>query len=265
MPIDKLKNIEPSDLDKTVWRYLTFPKFISLLAYGTVWFSKLNILTDQYEGHMPTETDAEMRAEWDRMKFTFPEELHEQFDTMNKINVEDGRELTVASCLFLNDSESEKMWKGYVGTTEGVAIKSTIRLLSQNVFCDPRYSQIGRVKYVDLNTYTMSHYEANQAQERAFFKRLEFEHESEVRIVTMNLRGPMCLSMEGEPLKPAELQGAGMNNFGNDGLYIRADLQSLVSEIVLAPGASKWFELLIKKIARNSQAGWKVDRSKLDK
>src|SRR3974377_389476 len=70
MPIDKLKNIEPSDLDKTVWRYLTFPKFISLLAYGTVWFSKLNILTDQYEGHMPTETDAEMRAEWDRMKFT---------------------------------------------------------------------------------------------------------------------------------------------------------------------------------------------------
>jgi hypothetical protein len=81
MPIDKLKNIEPSG------RYFTFPKFISLLAYGAVWFSKLNILTDQYEGHMPTETDAEMRAEWDRMKFTFPEELHEQFDTMNKINV----------------------------------------------------------------------------------------------------------------------------------------------------------------------------------
>src|SRR5215831_6427406 len=167
MPIGNFKNIEPSDLDKTVWRYLTFSKYISLLAYGAVWFSKLNILTDQYEGHMPIKADDEMRADLERMKSAFPKELHEQFDTINKRNVEDGRELTVVSCWFLNDSESEKMWNGYVGTTEGVAIKSTIHSLSQNVFCDPRYSQIGKVKYVDLNAYTMSHYEANQAQERA--------------------------------------------------------------------------------------------------
>ena len=265
MPIEKFKNIEPPDLDKPIWRYLTFSKYISLLAYGAVWFSKLNILTDQYEGHMPTKTDAEMRADLQRWKSKFPKELHEQLDTVNNRNVEDGRELTVVNCWFMNDIESEKMWNDYVGTAEGVAIKSTTRLLSQNVFCDSRHSQIGKVKYVDLDAHTMSHYEANQAQERAFLKRLEFQHESEVRIVTLNLRTPMCVSMEGEPLKPAELHGAGMNNFSNEGLYIRADLQRLVSEIVLAPGASKWFELLVKKIVRDSRAGWEVERSKLNK
>jgi hypothetical protein len=67
--------------------------------------------------------------------------------------------------------ESERMWKEYAGGgSEGVATKSTIGLLAQHVFCDARVTTIGRVQYVDLDTHVMSHYEANQAQERAFLK-----------------------------------------------------------------------------------------------
>jgi len=53
---EKIKNIDENELDNVVWRYLTFPKFISLLAYGALWFSKLNILQDKYEGTMPAMT-----------------------------------------------------------------------------------------------------------------------------------------------------------------------------------------------------------------
>jgi hypothetical protein len=264
MPIDKFKNLTASDLDKVVWRYLTFPKYISLLTYGALWFSKLNILTDEYEGHMPTKTDAEMRAATNALKFNLPPELRDQLAGTNRRNVEDGRELTAVICWFLDNNESKKMWVEYSAASEGVAIKSTIRQLSQYVYCEPQYTVIGRVKYVDLDAHTMSHYEANQAHERAFLKRLEYEHENEVRIVTLNFRGPMCVSMEGESLTPSEYQGAGMNNFENPGLYIRSNLQKLITATVLAPGASTWFELLVKKIVRLSNVGEPVERSGLE-
>jgi hypothetical protein len=32
---------------------MSFPKFISFLFYQSIWFSKLNILQDQFEGMIP--------------------------------------------------------------------------------------------------------------------------------------------------------------------------------------------------------------------
>jgi hypothetical protein len=163
MVIQNNKNIVASDFDRTVWRYLTFPKYISLLTYQEFWFSKLNILIDRYEGAMPKKADAEMLAKHQEFKAVVHPDLHKQIDVMNKTNVEDGRELTLANCWFISDGESRRMWSEYAGP-EGVAIKSTIRLLSQFVFCDPRISRIGKVQYVDLDTHVMNHYEASQAQ-----------------------------------------------------------------------------------------------------
>lgn len=265
MAIEIFKNIAESDLDKTVWRYLTFPKYISLLTYQALWFSKLNILRDEYEGFMPTKTAAEMLADFQKFKRVIDPALHQQIDTMNEKNVEDGRELTVANCWFLADHESQTMWDEYAGGTEGVAIRSTIRLLSQSVNFDPRITRIGRVQYVDLSTHTMSHYEANQAGERALLKKLEFSHEQEVRIVTMNFKGPMCVNMDGTVMQPKDYQGAKMNNFENRGLYIQTNLRKLITSMVLAPGAETWFELLVKRIVQLSRLDYKVERSKLER
>jgi DUF2971 family protein len=264
MPITRFKNISSSELDKVVWRYLTFPKYISLLSYGALWFSKLNILQDKYEGILPKLIDAEMRAEHEKYKQHFDPSMHKQIDEMNDCNVRDGKELTVASCWFAADTESERMWREYARDAEGLAIKSSIRSISQYVNCDPQISEIGKVKYVDLSTYSMSAYEANQAHERAFLKSLEYEHEQEVRIVTMSVRGPMCVGMDGALLGEEDWKGAGMNNFDNPGLYIQANLRGLIHSTVLAPGATRWFELMIKHIAQRGGLG-PVERSSLDK
>jgi hypothetical protein len=265
MAITSYKNIRQSDFDSTVWRYLSFPKYISLLTYGALWFSKLNILTDRYEGAMPRIADAEMLAEHQKLKDILHPTLHEQIESMNTRNVQDGRELIVVNCWFASENESDKMWKEYAGGTEGVAIKSTVGLLSQCVFCDPRLAMIGRVQYVDLNSHSMSLFEANQAHERAFLKTLEFCHEQEVRIATMNIKGPMCVNMDGTMLNPEQYQGANMNNFENPGLYIRADLRRLIKSTVLAPGASRWFELLVKRIVHLSGLDCSVERSMLER
>lgn len=263
MAIIKLKNLEPADLDRIAWRYLTFSKFISLLSYGSIWFSKLKILEDEYEGGMPPTAMAAMSRSFEPFKKHFDPSLHYQFDAMHARNVEDGRELTVVNCWYLSDEESIQMWNEYGRDCEAVAIRSTVRQLQQSIFCDPQISHIGAVKYVDWNTHDMSLYEANQAQERAFIKRLSYAHENELRVATMSLRGPMCVGLDGEPLTPQDYNGAGMNNFDAPGLYVRADLHALIKEVILAPGCGSWFELLIKKILRDGGFVAPVRRSSL--
>src|SRR5215467_13664956 len=122
MAIKNFSNLDPSDLDRTVWRYLTFAKYISLLAYGAVWFSKLNVLVDRYEGAMPTKADEKMLDELRELKRHFHPSLRDQLENANRRNVEDGRELTLVNCWFLGESDTEWMWKQYANWSEGVAI-----------------------------------------------------------------------------------------------------------------------------------------------
>jgi hypothetical protein len=262
-PVKKFKNLNESDFDRWVWRYLTFSKFISLVTYRALWFSKLNILVDQYEGAMPARTAAKMHAEHQKWKENFHPSLHSQFDQMNQRNVEDGRELTVVNCWFLGDHEEARMWEDYAKDDEGVAIVSTVRMLAQSVHCIEDFTQIGKVRYVDLADHTMSHHEASQAQERAFLKSLAFQHEQEIRIATMSVKGPMCVGNDGVPLSPEQYAGAKMNNFDNPGLFLKCDLKRLITSIVLAPGAPKSQEFLVKRIIHLSSLTCPIERSKL--
>jgi hypothetical protein len=59
----KLRNLKSDQLDKTVWRYMSFSKFISLMTYQALWFAKLNILQDEYEGMIPSTTKELMDKE----------------------------------------------------------------------------------------------------------------------------------------------------------------------------------------------------------
>jgi hypothetical protein len=129
--IKQLKNLSEADLDLTVFRYLTFSKFISMLSYQALWFPKLNILRDKFEGGLPFHAENKMKKENEQWKKTFNSpEFHTQIDSWPERNVQDGRELAVVNCWFLGDNDSQKMWDEYVGTPEGVIIKSTVRKLA---------------------------------------------------------------------------------------------------------------------------------------
>jgi len=265
MAISKIKNISESDLDNTVWRYLTFAKFISLVTYQALWFSKLNILQDKFEGTLPAPTEKAIIAENQKWKKVFEHpDLHRQIDNWTSDNVRDGQELTVVNCWFLGEDELKAMWDKYVGNTEGLAIRTTIKKLTQYIFAQPEFSSIGKVQYVDFNSHIMSSYEANQAGERAFLKNLEFQHEQEIRIETMSLKAPGCVNMNGTPMKAEDYSGKKMNNFENPGLYVGVNIQKLINAIVLAPKSSEWFKLLVERIVKLCPLNCPVIRSTLD-
>jgi hypothetical protein len=259
------RDLSKQDMDLTVWRYMPLSKFISLLTFQALWFSKLNILQDQFEGMMPAPTKEMMKKRYQEMKKNFPAVQHWQFDEMASRNEQDSRQLLVVSCWFLGESESSRMWKEYGGENDAVAIRSTVRQLLENIGVskDPNATHMGRVKYIDHSTHMMSSYEANQGIERAFLKDLEkYGHEKELRIVTLNVRTRYCVKPDGEPYKELEVQGKDMNNFDEPGLYIAVRFKELVSEIVASPNSGGWLVLLLRRIMNLNNFNIPVTASK---
>ena len=261
----KIKNLNENELDLTVWRYLPLAKFVSLLTYQALWFCKLNVLQDQYEGKISLQVKAKMHEENQSWKSAFADhELHKQIDNLPNQIEENGRELLVVNCWFLGEAESEEMWRDYVGSREGVAIKSTVRTLMNAVYMHPEFSCIGKVCYTDHDNHEMDIYEAHQAHELALIKDKPFTYEQEIRLITMNIKTAACVSKHGEPFLPGQVAGKHMNNFENPGLYIGVNLHHLLKGVVVAPYAEEWFELLIKRIMCLTTIPVAVTRSELE-
>lgn len=259
----QLYELEEHQLDFTVWRYLTFPKFIHLISSGSLWFQRLQFLNDNLEGSLPKATETAMTASYQKSKKVFnTPELQKQIDEMASRNVSDGRSLTAVNCWFIGDDESERMWNEYVGSSEGVAVRSTAKSLRDSVFLYPEFSFIGRVKYVDYATHDMGIYDGHQAYRRAFLKdSAQFSHENELRLSTMNTKTSACVDSLGQSFPESELKGAGMNNFDEAGLNVRVDLERLFNTVVSAPGAPSWFHDLLIQISLKSGFSWNVERS----
>jgi hypothetical protein len=259
-----LRDLSEDDMDLTVWRYMPFSKYISLLTYQALWFSKLKILEDKFEGMMPPPTKKSMQSKFDDWKKVIPPNLHCQLDQMAPRNEQDSRELLVVSCWFLDESESERMWNEYGGGSESVAIRSTIGKLISAIA--PHYedeTHIGRVKYVDFNSYSMDGYKANQGVKRAFIKDNKYQHESELRIVTKNRKSTFCVRPNGKLYTESDIQGKNMNNFERPGLYIAVNIPQLISEIIISPTAGEWLYLLISRISEMSKLNIPVSYSEL--
>lgn len=261
-----LRDLQQEDMALTVWRYMPFSKFVSLLVYQALWFSKLNILQDQFEGMMPHATKEIMQADDQELKKHFPSEYHAQFDEMASRNEQGARGLLVVNCWFLGENESDRMWREYGGGKEAVAVKSTVKSLIENIGVphDKHATHFGRVSYVDHKTHMMTKYHANQGHERAFLKDAEqYGHEKELRIVTLNTKTRNCVSPKGKPYEEAEVQGKNMNNFENPGLYVAVRLKPLISEIRVSPMADGWFYLLVRRIMELNNFGIPVEQSEL--
>jgi hypothetical protein len=243
---------------------MPFSRFISLLTYQALWFSKLNFLQDTYEGMIPAKVKQQMHDDNQNFKAQFnTPELHRQIDGWLDKNEEDSRELLIVSCWFVGENDSERMWQEYADSIEAVAIKSTVGRLAQYVFVprDQHASHLGFVSYVDHDNHQMSFYEAHQGHERAFLKHNRFAHEHELRIVTLNTKTTGCVSMEGKPYTEDEVAGKKMNNFENPALYVGVHLKGLLTEVVISRSAQVWFEKLVRRIVELSQLPVQVTRS----
>jgi hypothetical protein len=246
---------KPRNEDIAIWRYMDFTKFVSLLDKAALFFVRSDKLEDAFEGSYP-------RKNLDIRKNEFEKVLGEcqiESDPLEIVDVVSQqfkrlRYYIALNCWNISDQESAALWKLYLKSNEGIAIRSSFRRLktSFNSAVDDIY--IGTVRYLDYNSQTIP-------ETNLFYpflsKRKSFEYEHELRALlysqpsmTKNADGKLLMDIE----KP---------HFEN-GKYVPVNLKELIHQIYLAPTCSNWLKELVESIVELYGIEVQVVRSSLD-
>ena len=156
----------------------------------------------------------------------------ERYHNLAQLN----RKLVAINCWYKDDSESDSMWQLYLkGAGEGVAIHSTVGRLKDALKDEQRDVHIGCVDYID---YESDEFESLGRFSRFLHKRKGFKCEHELRAMvgldTKIQSGEIFDYLKSDP----EVEY---------GLSLSVNLQVLIEEVVIAPGA-EWLELVTLKV-----------------
>ena len=204
--------------DNTIlWRYMDFAKFVSMLEQKAIWLARADTFGDKHEGRFPDE----MRAYIDK--------AYESFDGNDKSPVKDSNDFqdylvknTFISCWHHNLEENMVMWEIYGKDKNAVAIKTTSRSIANNI--DTSKLSGHSLLFKDVIYKNADEIAGALLYEDCFFrKRRHFMFEKEVRI-------SLDTYSRFNPTKDTPI-----------GYNLPAQLDKLISKVVVHPDSSKWF------------------------
>lgn len=232
---------KPRDENAAIWRYMDFTKFVSLLDKKALFFSRADKLEDPFEGSY---SKANVRMRPEVYKDIPPNKLLTLVELYKELVSH-----TFISCWHLSEHESAAMWKLYLKSNDGIAIRSTFDRLKRCFNDEDHDIYIGTLKYIDYQKDWMP--EGN-ALYPFVHKRRSFEHEQELRAViqefSFNSNGVINL------YKPLLY----------DGIYIQVDLDILLDNIYIAPTSPQWLLELVKSVTKIYKLDKDVLQSTLD-
>ena len=203
----------------TLWRYMSFAKFYSLLDRKKLFFALVGDMADRYEGFISPIP----REHGDRLQ----QAEHQVHDVLRK-----SARTALISCWTESGHESSLMWETYADA-DGVAVRTTFQHLKESIpSVAERPVTIGKIEYVDYLRKEVPRF----GWAPLFHKRMEYHSEGEVRAV-----------LPGPPLKDEYLTNLDLDiRLDPDvaeqrGRYIPVNLEILVQEVVLPPHAAPWF------------------------
>src|SRR5215470_7066162 len=117
--------ILPPKQNATIWRYTDFTKLLSLIENKRLYFPRADQLDDPYEGMWSSEGVRLLRNPL--LNGGIPGDAVERF----LVTMEQFRMQMFVSCWYTSEHESAAMWKMYLQSREGVAIRSDYDSLAQ--------------------------------------------------------------------------------------------------------------------------------------
>jgi hypothetical protein len=244
---------KPRNEDQSIWRYMDFTKFVSLLDKAALFFVRSDRLEDSFEGSYPR-TNLEDRKKQFKKLF---KELQIELDPLEVVyDISQWLKqipLYIAlNCWNISDHESAALWKLYLKSNEGIAIRSSFRRLKASFNNTEDDIYIGMVKYLDYNSQRIP-------DTNPFFpfvsKRKSFEYEHELRALLYNepstrKNADGKLIMEKPPFET--------------GKYVSVNLKELIYKIYLAPTCSNWLKELVESVTKLYRIEVQIVRSSLD-
>lgn len=251
-----------------IWRYMDFTKFIDLLTWHSLWFARLDTLGDPFEGTYPAENHArfaEMAADADidaQSAMGRNEMSEDDRDLQHSVisgtalwTTKANRRRTYVSCWHNNDNESAAMWRLYLKSDEGIAIRSTTRRLVESLAKCPERIFVSRVKYIDYKSDAIENdREVWNTLDGIIHKRVNFAHEEEIRAIIY--KPELLRAIEGETM-------ASVDRITPVGYTIGLDLATLIKSVYVSPMATDWFYNLVKTVSMRFGISAGINRSAL--
>lgn len=239
---------DPPPSEATLWRYMDFTKFVSLLENSALFFARADKLDDPFEGALPITNI----ASW-YMGLTDKEASMYQ-----TVGVE-LRRFTLISCWHESVHESDAMWKIYSSANSGIAIKTTRAAFVESFSIDEQM-HLGRVRYIDYNSEQIPGPEDDWLSPY-FHKRSSFAHEREVRAIIQHVPN------EAHPDNFLDLLMGARPPIWPDrydfGVNYEVDLNQLIQEVVVDPSAPDWFLYLVHLVTTRYDLQVPIRRSDL--
>lgn len=238
------------DKNEKIVRYLSLAKFHSLLFKKTLFFSPISSMTDKHEGTIFTnEGVARLQALMELAQYPkedvekVREKIRGEQETLDKLKT-----FVAINCWNLADHESFALWKIYVPSGEGVAIRTSRSKLVSKI--DKQYAP-----YI---TQAMVRYASDQTgfDASVFFKKhLPYRYEGEYRLALD------CVNMKGhEDFRSKLIQQLAEKG----GLEIPLVDLNFIDEIIISPFVGKWFFDVVENLVAASGAKCKIVSSAIN-
>lgn len=212
--------------DTVLWRYMDLTKLLDILGNQCLHFTRIDKFEDPFEGVAPRKA---------------LEGLSRRVPASDLEEVLQIRRRTHALCWHANKTESAAMWRLYLSSNEGIAIKTTAQRLQESLQLSPPEDKalfIAEVEYIDHDDEALF---LENFLKWATFKRKSFEHEREVRLMRV----------------------ADHNELGDDFVYRpRINVSTLIESICIGPLVPKWVGDVIEQ-AISKYGNFKIERSEL--
>jgi len=233
----------PND-SQTVWRYMSFDQFISLLSKEALWFSRGSILKnmDPYECTLPEpnlKTDPQELLSKIFGNSSFIQEDVKRFFDSHRFGQEHFRVNTLVNCWNLLDHESHAMWKVYGKQHNCVALKSSVGSLKKSFGDYTDYDvHIGEINYID---YSKDSIDESNYFNAIMHKTSFYSSERELRCLILDDGDNSIFSNE----EPYSVGGEDEHKL-SPGAHLTCSLDELINEIVIGPESDDWFKGLVQ-------------------
>jgi len=244
---------QPEDDSVRVWRYMDFTKFAALLEKRELFFCRLDLLGDPFEGSWPKPNVVHRKEMFRRVLSDAglsTDELEERVVETDSGWARIARAMTVwtaVNCWHLGNHEPAAMWRMYLQSTDGVAIQSTYARLRDAVSESPTGVHLGLVRYLDFEREPIR---SDNLYGAITCKRQSFAFESEVRAATVEMqvkKGQLDFD------RPAWKHGFGFP----------VRLERLLEAVYVAPTAAAWFAELVKDVTKRYGLDFPVRHSSM--
>ena len=154
-----------------LWRYMSFEKFVSLLATETLFFTRADKFDDPFEGFTPP------LVKEDYQRTVGDINIYEEFQR-------NFRKYALCSCWHQDDEESIAMWEKYHMHNSGIAVKTTYGDFKACLRKGYRVF-LSKIDYINHYEYPVPHNikDLSMLYTWYFHKRKTFKHEQEFRAI----------------------------------------------------------------------------------